>query len=345
MLSNMRQMQEDRQAARSSELEMSCKIKEMETRHLAAESTWASEQIRLQAEMSDRVEAVMSMAAASGADSTDIDEVTRLRRRVVELEHSRAQPSFYRSPTTPSGNGISGAHSSSPRSLQVECERLEAESRAVGTELTTQRARFEQQRNSNADLRSENNQLQSKLRRLELEHRLTMEELRELRAEHSELQIASEAYSSRVETDAYSSRLLTNFSTNNDSNSFDNVRSRAVAVQQQVEDLEAEMRELVIASPLTLTSNDQSPKDMYNDLHKLTAQDAEEKTAFFSAPVPALFDLSAFCATHQLEPFETGLRALGAVSLPFLQNTSLAQLNELGLNTMEKLRFRRGTRF
>jgi hypothetical protein len=56
------------------------------------------------------------------------------------------------------------------------------------------------------------------------------------------------------------------------------------------------------------------------------------------------FDLHEFCRANELIQFENGLRQISGENLASLRNTSLAELNRLGLNTVEKLRFRRACR-
>jgi hypothetical protein len=53
------------------------------------------------------------------------------------------------------------------------------------------------------------------------------------------------------------------------------------------------------------------------------------------------FELAGFLQQHELGHYEDALRELGAISMGRLKTTSLSELNDLGMTTVEKLRFRR----
>jgi hypothetical protein len=349
---------EDQQRAVATEMsQQSQRQVELEEEHHIAAAAWAAEHVRLQTEMKDRVEAVVSMAAAASVDSDGIDEMVKLQRRVRELECKRGPD--VESPSSATASVAARSDGAAAPHLQTECERLEALSKGLASELNNHRTRLDQQRSDHAELMSTHGRVQSELQRKTRDQVATNRELRELRAQYDELVTMTQ---SRSQLQSLSQSLVPQRMgattalalTHHDKrrvpsggagvdqggDAFDTVRNRAHAVQQQVEELEQEMRELVIASPFIPSAL--APMSDDPDLNDNSLSPETRSPSLSQEAVG--FDLHEFCRANELIQFENGLRQISGENLASLRNTSLAELNRLGLNTVEKLRFRRACR-
>jgi hypothetical protein len=207
--------------------------------HRQAEANRSVEHSKLKADMAERAEVVASMAAAAAVKVDDIDEAVRLQRRVRELE---AQLSTGRQTAV-------SANAADTSMIQIEVERLEAENKGLHNELATQQARRVKQSTEHAELLVANSKLHTQLRRQAGEQESMVIELRELRSTYDDLVNMTHAMSPKVELADQSIVSTpgasgvepafgtpgTEFGSPSGRNGFDTVRSRAQAVQRQVE--------------------------------------------------------------------------------------------------------------
>jgi hypothetical protein len=355
------------QSARAASSEHAQRLREQEAEHRAAEAARSVEHSKLKADMAERAEVVASMAAAAAVNVDDIDEAVRLQRRVQDLEEQLAT----------GRQAAVSANAADTSVIQIELERAEAENRGLQNELATQQERRVKQSTEHAQLLAENSKLHAQLRRQASEQQATMVELRELRSAYDDLVNVTTSHTmgpSAVDDEsiqlpeapgqAWDAGSISSTGTGN---GFDTVRTRAQAVQRQVEALEQEMRDLVITSPF-------SPAGALSPVPQLSATRSTSRSSMLSSPAlktssfvtpgspgsplgvadglfasPSKspeqgmmpFELGAFLRQHELGHFEDALRELGALSMDGLKNTSLSELNDLGMTTVEKLRFRR----
>ena len=350
LLESTAQQRRELEQARAVSSQQAQQIREMDAVHKAAAAAQSVESSRLRADIAERAEVVAAMAASAALPADDIDEAVRLQQRVRELESQLA-----------TGQQVSASATAADASmLTIEVERLQAENVGLGKELATYRSRHAQQCNEHAELLSENSKLHSQLRRHASEQQHTVSELRELRSTYDELVNVTQSMSLRTESAQLPGQDPSWEPTRldiSDGNGFDTVRARAEAVQRQVEALEQEMRDLVIAGPFSPKAQPSSAELAASSTPQLSplrsppralspeallGSPSSSPTGNGSAPT-APFELGEFLRKPdiQLEKYESRLRAQGALSVEALLNTSLAQLNEMGMTTVEKLRLRR----
>jgi hypothetical protein len=363
LLQKVEQQDSEVQRAREASAEHAQRLREQAAEHRAAEAARSLEHSKLKADMAERAEVLASMAAAAAVNVDGIDETIRLQRRVQVLEEQLAT----------GRQAAVSAHAANTSMIQIELERIEAENRGLQDELAIQQQRRVKQSTEHAELLAENGKLHAQLRRQASAQQTTMSELQELRSTYDDLinvtqNMSSSAVPNEVLELAAEGGIVVDSKRNSvAAGGFDTVRSRAQAVQHQVEALEREMRDLIISSPfsqvgsvspvphLSATRSTSRGSTLANSSWKSSSFSgsnapgsptslAEGLTTSPSASPErsaSPFELGAFLRQHELDHYEDALRQLGAANMDALRSTSLSDLNDLGMTTVEKLRFRK----